>query len=109
MRNLEVQSNVFIRPSDYVDAHAVIGAAKVFTVPALAKYMRLAGTTDYYYKYGSTTVSVPTDVTDGTAGALVPNNGIGERYFVVTAGDNIAVNTGSTTVTTEITAEYWRI
>ncbi len=108
MRGFE-QKEGFIRGSDYVDTLPVLGVAKVFTVPSLAKHCRLSGTTDFYYRYGATTVTAPSTTIDGSGGALVPSNGIAQAFLIVTPADTIAVNTSSTATTSQITAEYWGV
>lgn len=108
MRSFENKDD-FIRGSDYVDTLAVLGVAKVFTVPAAAKYCRLSSTTDFYFKYGSTTTTAPSTTIDGSSGELVPNNGVAQVFLIVTPADTIAVNTTSTATTTQITAAYWGV
>lgn len=94
----------FLDPSDYIDAKAVSASAASFTVPAGAKYCRLSGTADFYYKYNNGTAAAPTGVADGSASALCPYSGEGSRNLIVKPGDTISVFG-----TAEITAEYWNV
>lgn len=94
----------FLDPSDYIDTKALSASAGTFTVPAGAKYCRLTGTADFYYKYNNGTASVPTNVADGSGSALCPYGGAGFRNLIVKPGETISVFG-----TAEVTAEYWGI
>lgn len=108
MRNRE-EVNGFLRPSDYVDAVSLSGTtAETFTVPANAHYLRLTATVNIYYKHtnsaGTPTAVAPTDLSDGTASAIMTIESGGRKLFV-TPGDKISVVAASGGL---VTAEYWR-
>lgn len=79
-------------PSDSVMARALAAnTAESITIPADAKYVVLAGTVDFYARYGAT-AAVPTDTTDGTASELNPTMRYikGKTYIsVIAAADCI--------------------
>lgn len=108
MRNIEVVDG-WMRASDYIDALSLSGTtAEMFTVPATAQYVKLAGTVAFYYlvtnSAGSPTAVAPGDVTNGSASAYVPIYSEGLK-LKVTPGDKISVVTAAGGI---ITAEYWR-
>jgi hypothetical protein len=108
MRSFEILNDLFIRPSDYVDAKALTGTtAETFTVPATAQFVRLRGTGLFYFKHtdsaGTPTAAAPADTADGTASTLVTLES-GGVYLKVSPTDKISVVAAADGV---VTAEYW--
>jgi|GEM_PF-2784273 len=66
-------------PPAYVSARALgANSAETITVPAGARFVRLAGNADFYVAYGAgVTAVVPVDTDDGSSNELIKNNGGG--------------------------------
>lgn len=78
VKNLDVQQSGAIRADTYTDSLSLAaGVAEAFTVPTFAgstkaRYVILCATSDIYVNW-TTTATVPSDVTDGTASELNPS------------------------------------
>lgn len=65
-------------PSDYVDAHVLAAStAETFTKPTGARFVRLKGTVNFFFKPNGTAAVPAADVTDGTSSTLVISNNEG--------------------------------
>lgn len=96
-------------PSNYVLARLLAAnTAESITVPAVtgattARYVRLAGTVDFYYST-TTTATVPGDTTDGTACELIKANGPAEWRYI-SGVTTISVISAATCI---VTASFFR-
>lgn len=94
------------RPSGFVLSKLLAATtAENFTVPAGAKYVRFAATSDFFTLYGTTqsTATVPGDVTDGTACELVKST-VAEWRHIPSGVTGISVISSSTPI---VTASFW--
>lgn len=78
------------------------GVAESITVPANAKYMRIAATDNTYINFNAT-AAVPGDVTDGTAAFLLPAGWV--EWIMIIGVVTISVISAGTPV---VTASFWR-
>lgn len=100
----EANSLAYIEsPSDYVDSLSLAGnAAKVFTVPSGARFVRLSAGALFYYRVGAGAAIAPADVIGGGGSISVPSTV--QPMFCV---DNIATLGVIAPANCVVSAEWW--
>lgn len=90
----------------YVAAR-LLGAstAESITIPSGGVYVRLAGTSDFFYSF-STTATVPGDTDDGTACELIKGNGGAEWRLVPNGATALSVISSGTPI---VTASFYGV
>ncbi len=92
--------------ASYISARLLAAStAESITIPANAKYVRLAGTDNFYYSF-SGAATVPGDTDDGSACELIKQQGSAEWRVIPPGATAISVISAGTPI---VTASFYTL